>query len=348
MRIVVLAGGLSPERNVSVSSGTLIARALRRLGHRAVLVDPFLGFAEPVSEALFAREALFEAAEKVDRREPDLAALRASRPGRSEIGPGVLELCGLADLVFMGLHGQCGEDGRIQAVFDLLGIPYTGSGFLGSAAAMDKEMTKRIAASLGVLTPPGQTVRLTADTLQQTVCEAVLPCVVKPVDNGSSIGVSIAHTTDELRAALQSAAGESGGGRVLIERYIRGREIQIAVLGDRALPSIEITPKVGFYDYENKYQPGGALEVTPAPVDPAVERALGQAALTVHRGLGLAVYSRSDFILAPDGSLYFLEINTLPGMTPTSLVPQEAAAVDIGYDELCAEIVRLSLDERGR
>ncbi len=348
MNIVVLAGGISPERNVSLSSGTLICRALRELGHRSVMLDPFFGTAEPVSEALFDRESLCDTTDRVDETAPDLEAVRASRPGdgRSDFGPGVLELCSLADIVFLGLHGQCGEDGRMQAAFDLMGIRYTGSGYLGSAVAMDKDLTKRVVLSAGVRTPAWRYVTVTEETIPALTEETDLPCVVKPSDSGSSIGVSIARTREELKDALHETLRH--GSRALLEQYVSGREIQVAVLEDRALPSIEIIPKTGFYDYKNKYQPGAAEEICPAPIPAEVETQLRSAALTVHRLLGLAVYSRTDFILTPSGEFYFLEINTLPGMTPTSLVPQEAAAVGISYTELCQKIIDASLQCRRR
>ena len=162
--------------------------------------------------------------------------------------------------------------------------------------------------------------------------------------SGSSIGVSIAYTAEELRRSLTE--GLALGGRTVLEEYIRGREIQVGILEDEALPSIEIIPKEGFYDYENKYQPGAAEEVCPAPIPPAWEQRVGQAALTVYHALGLSVYSRADFIVDQEGTPWFLEINTLPGMTPTSLVPQEAAAVGIDYASLCQRIIEESLRVR--
>ena len=254
----------------------------------------------------------------------------------SKIGKGVFELCALADVVFLGLHGTCGEDGRIQAVLDLLGVPYTGSGYLGSALAMDKDLTKQLVAAAGVRTPKWRMVYYDqGDTLMQAA-EIGLPCVVKPVDSGSSIGVAIARTRDELSDALEQ---NRPLGRAIVEQYIKGREIQVAVLGDEGLPSIEIRPKQGFYDYKNKYIPGAAVEICPAPVEPAIEAELRRTALKVHRLLKLRTYSRTDFILIENGDLYFLEINTLPGMTPTSLVPPEAAAVGIDFNALCQRIV---------
>ncbi|MDR3728782.1 MAG: D-alanine--D-alanine ligase [Oscillospiraceae bacterium] len=347
MKIVVLAGGLSPERNVSLSSGSMICQALRQRGHQVAFVDMFFGTEgyEGSLEDLFSAP-LPEDLKKVGREAPDLKAVRASRRqgGNSMFGKGVLELCAMADVVFLALHGQCGEDGRVQAAFDLLGIPYTGSGYLGSGIAMDKDLTKRLVAPLGVLTPKWKTVSYDAADIDALTEDTELPCVVKPIDSGSSIGVCIARTREELRQALEQ--GLALGGRSVIEQYIAGREVQIAVLEDRALPSIEIVPKQGFYDYANKYQPGAAEEICPAPIPAEVEEKLGKAALTVFRALGLSVYSRADFILAEDGNVYFLEINTLPGMTPTSLVPQEAAAVGIDYGTLCEQILTASLEAR--
>ena len=345
MKIVVLAGGLSPERNVSLSTGCMVAEALKGLGHQVAFVDMFFGV-----EGSGALEALFdghvpEEARRVSREAPDLEKIRASRPdgGRNLFGPRVLELCAMADLVFIALHGTCGEDGRVQAAFDLMGIPYTGAGYLGSAIAMDKDLTKRLVADV-VSTPGWKTVEYKAEDIDGLVESARLPLVVKPVASGSSIGVSIVHTHDELWKALTD--GLALGGRTVLEEYIKGREIQVGILEDRALPSIEIIPKQGFYDYENKYQPGAALEVCPSEITPAEEEKVRAAALRVYQTLGLSVYSRADFILTADGEPWFLEINTLPGMTPTSLLPQEASAVGIGYAQLCEKIVEASLEAR--
>ena len=323
MKIVVLAGGLSPERNVSLSTGTMVTEALRGQGHRAALVDLYFGLEDDAG----ALEELFDAdvsaaAKRISRQAPDLEQVKAARRDKSPslFGPNVLELCRLADVVFLALHGACGEDGRVQAAFDLLGIPYTGAGYLGSAIAMDKDLTKRLVAD--VVNTPGW----------------------KMVDSGSSIGVSIVHTPEELRRALTDALAL--GGRTVLEEYVKGRELQVGILEDEALPAIEIIPKQGFYDYENKYQPGAAEEVCPADISPETEAKLRSAAVRVYETLGLSVYSRADFILDGAGEIWFLEINTLPGMTPTSLLPQEAAAVGIGYSALCERIVHASLKAR--
>ena len=343
MKIVVLAGGLSPERNVSLSSGCKVCAALRERGHEAALIDMYLG-TEADPRALFSAP-IPEELTRIGRQAPDLAAVKASRPGgENQFGPGVLELCRMADVVFLGLHGTCGEDGRVQAAFDLMGIPYTGAGCLGSAIAMDKDLTKRLVAPLGVSTPKWELVRYGAEDIPALTRRLELPCVVKPSASGSSIGVSIAHSREELASALTQCL--EFGGVCVVEQYIAGREIQVGILEDRALPSIEIIPKAGFYDYENKYQPGAAEEITPAPIPAEWEKRLGEAALAVFHALGLSVYSRADFMVTQDGTPWFLEINTLPGMTPTSLLPQEAAAAGIGYGELCERIIKASLDAR--
>jgi len=347
MKIVVLAGGISPERNVSLSSGTKIAGALRGLGHDAALIDMWYGLEDYpglAAEGLYA--APFpEKWRQVDPQAPDLDQVRAARrwTGKGDFGPGVLELCQGADVVFLALHGQCGEDGRVQAAFDLLDIPYTGSGCLGSAIAMDKDLTKRLVKDV-VDTPAWTLAAYTAADVDALTDKTPVPCVVKPVDSGSSIGVSIAYDKAQLRTALLE--GLKYGGRCVLEQYVKGREIQVAVLDGKALPPIEIIPKQGFYDYENKYQAGYAEEICPAPITQEQTKAVQARTEAVFAALGLAVYSRADFILDEAGRFWFLEINTLPGMTPTSLVPQEAAAVGMDYPALCQHIIDSSLKER--
>lgn len=335
------------ERNVSLCSGNRICRALRNRGHQAVLVDMFFGLENYAGRV----EDIFETADglcrdfTISQEEPDLEQIISQRRDKSAnlFGKDVLRVCQMADIVFLALHGTCGEDGRVQAAFDLMGIPYTGAGYLGSAIAMDKDLTKRLIAH-EVKTAPWFTV-LEMEEAERAAGELGYPCVVKPMASGSSIGVSIVREQSELHAAMEKALEQ--GGIVLLEKYIAGREIQVGLLADRALPSIEIVPKEGFYDYANKYQPGAAEEICPAPIPSAWENRLRAAAENVYSILGLSVYARVDFIVTEDGTPWFLEINTLPGMTPTSLVPQEAAAVGIDYEELCEKIVEESLAVRG-
>ena len=338
MKIVVMCGGLSMERDVSITSSTKICRALRAMGHQAVLVDMFYGLEDidtPVGE-------LFDNLPPVETipvaGEPDLEAVKASRKWKSPsmVGKGVFELCAMADVVFLGLHGACGEDGRIQAALELMGISYTGSGYLGSALAMDKDLAKQLVRAAGVRTPKWRIASYSREPVEQMAASVQLPCVVKPVDSGSSIGVAIARTKEELLSALEA---NRHLGRVILEQYVEGREIQVGVLQGAALPSIEIIPKHGFYDYRNKYEAGASLEICPSPIDPKIEETLRETALKVHLLLGLKTYSRADFIVDKAGQAYFLEINTLPGMTPTSLMPQEAAAVGIDYGQLCQRIL---------
>lgn len=352
MKIVVLGGGVSTERQVSLVSAASVCRALRSLGHRAVFVDLFLGL-EGVEEPL---ETLFDApdgrcgGEAIGKTAPDLALVRASRKDRSpsRIGPGVLEICKLADCVFLGLHGADGEDGKIQATLDLLGVPYTGSGPLGSAMAMDKAVAKRIMASAGVLTPEWRELRYTREQIPALVRELPCPCAVKVVGGGSSIGVALPETREELRLALEDLLRFDE--RVIVERKIRGREITVPVFGEGALSPIEIVPPEGKdFDYVSKYQSGaeGARELCPAPITESERELVSAEALKVHRALGLSVYSRSDFILDEEGKAWCLEVNTLPGMTPNSLIPKAAALVGMSYAQLCEQIVLLSLRRRG-
>ena len=352
MKIVVLAGGLSTEREVSLVTGTSVCRALRQNGHRAILVDLFLGLEEVPADL----ETLFDAPDglcpdaKIEVTAPDLEAVRASRKDQSGrlFGPNVLELCALADIVFLGLHGQDGEDGRVQATFDLLDIKYTGGGYLASGLAMDKSMTKRMMDSAGIPTAPWRDIpSYTEADIPALTAELEVPCAVKVVNGGSSIGVALPDTKEELEAALREMLRY--GSHIIVEKKIRGRELTVAVLGDRALPAVEIVPAVKEFDYTAKYQTGGAREICPAPITAEQQEEMGTLALKLHRTLGLEVYSRTDFLLDEEGHFWCLEVNSLPGMTSASLVPKEAAAAGLTYNELCEEIVQRSyrLKRRG-
>lgn len=346
MKIVVLAGGLSPERQVSLVSGENICRALRGAGHRAVLVDMFLGLESrgaPLDALFDAPDGLCGQAE-IRTEAPDLAAVRASRRDQSPslFGPGVLEICALADVVFLGLHGECGEDGRVQAAFDLLGIRYTGSGYLASGMAMNKAVTKQVMEHAGILTAPWRELIYTASDIPRLTEELPLPCAVKTINGGSSLGVALPDTRGELAAALEEML--TYGGHVIVEPKLTGRDITVGVLGDRYLPAVEMIPQSGsYFDYAAKYQSGCSQEVCPAPITDEQWRGMGEATLRLHRALGLRAYSRADFILDAEGRAWCLEINTLPGMTPGSLLPKEAAAAGVSYAQLCERILELSL-----
>ena len=344
MNILVLAGGLSTERNVSLTSGSLVAAALRRKGHKVFMVDVFEGVDTDGRDMidLFTSEqgAVYSVSEEV----PDLDALKKRRGGRGLVGKNVIELCLMADVVYIALHGAMGENGQLQAMFDNLGIKYTGNGYVGSLLAMDKDLSKKMLVSAGVATPPWIYCSSSEYELDAILEKIGLPCVVKPATGGSSVGVSVVNTREELEAAF--AAAKIYEAYVLVEKKIEGREFTCGILSDRALPPVEIIPKQGFYDYRNKYQKGATVEICPAPLDDEQTAAIYDATRKASAALRLSDYARFDFIMDAEGIFWCLEANTLPGMTPTSLFPQEAAAVGIGYDELCEKIAFLGLKER--
>ncbi|MCI6973814.1 MAG: D-alanine--D-alanine ligase [Clostridia bacterium] len=338
MKIVVLCGGLSNERDVSITSGSCVARSLRERGHSVVLLDMFLGYGGDCSDPT----KLFDEQQQdlrysVGEETPDIASLIASGDG-SRLGKNVISICRAADIVFLALHGEDGEDGKIQATLDMYGVKYTGSGYLGSALAMNKELSKTLFNAAGIPTAPAITLRK-GEGIQASPW---IPCVVKPCSGGSSVGTSIVRTQEEFSAALEFAFKYEDD--VLVEKYIKGRELTVGVMDGKAMPSIEIVLKNGWYDYKNKYQAGFAEEICPAPISAEDEERLGRLAERVSKALMVDVYCRADFIMDDDdGEIYCLEANTLPGMTPTSLVPQMAAEQGMSYGELCEKIITLSM-----
>lgn len=344
MNIVVLAGGLSPERDVSLSTGTMVTNALRGKGHSAILVDLFFGvpeLPEPIETAFSVSGMLPPFS--VPEQAPDLEAVRKTRTvGFSDqIGNGVLELCRAADLTFLALHGGIGENGSLQAFFDLSGVKYTGSPSIGCALAMDKYVSKSLFRSDGIETAGWAMARRG----QSFDTSFPVPCVVKPNCGGSSIGVSIVRDAASLASAIE--AGFEFEDELIVEEYVSGMELSAGVLGSGedavALPLIEIVPKHGFYDYQHKYQKGWTDEIVPARISPELTAKVQQLAVEAFRALKLSVYARIDFLLTPDGRAVCLEANTLPGMTPTSLLPQEAEHYGLDYASLCEAIVSYSL-----
>lgn len=345
MDIVVLAGGLSTERDVSFVTGGNVAEALRGRGHRVILLDVYMGYHEQPEDLAGIFERSREASVPVagiSGEAPDLEAVKRSRKDQSGgfFGPNVIELCRMADIVFMALHGENGEDGRIQAAFDLYGIKYTGTGYLSSALAMDKGLSKRLFAANGIPTPAGISMEKGACQWEFEETGLELPCVVKPCCGGSSIGVSIVRTKEEYRRALEEAFRWEE--KIIIESYVEGREFSVGVIDFKALPVIEIAPLEGFYNYKNKYSAGSAVETCPAELPEEIAQRMQHYAEEVAKALGLDTYSRMDFLLDGQGKIYCLEANTLPGMTPMSLLPQEAQAVGMDFGELCEEIIRIS------
>lgn len=341
MKIVVLAGGYSPERDVSLSSGSLIANSLMRSGHRVLLVDAFLGQEIPEgvdAAALFRKLGEKEYSYTIPENAPDMEELKKLAYKGSLVGKNVLRLCREADIVFMALHGAMGENGQMQAILEAEQIRFTGSTHVGCVLAMDKDLTKKLLAAEGISTARGITLNLSKDPLPSTV---PLPCVVKPCSCGSSVGISMVNTQEGLEKALEEAKKYED--LILVEEMIPGREFSVGVLDGKALPPIEIVPKTGFYDYKNKYQAGATEEICPAPLTSEEETEICRLAVRVSEILRLGSYCRIDFILHKDQhKFYCLEANTLPGMTPSSLLPQEAKAAGISYDELCETIVRLA------
>ena len=333
MKIAVLAGGLSPEREVSLSSGSLIANALCACGHEVALADVYLGTGGKTPSELFSKKGNYS--HTIPENPPDLVALRKqANIGERLIGRGISALVREADVVFLAMHGGMGENGQLQAYLDCLGIKYTGSGFSACLAAMDKNLSKTIFRANGV--PTADWIYCRADEAKTR--DIRFPCVIKPCSCGSSVGVTMVETKEELSSALKAAKKYEDN--IIIEDKLCGREFSVGILGGKALPAIEIRPKgEGFYDFTKKYQQGLTDEICPAPLTCEQAERLSELAVKAHNALGLGDYSRIDFILDESKKDFFcLEANTLPGMTPMSLLPQEAAAAGIPYNELCGRI----------
>ena len=331
LKIAVLLGGTSEERDVSIASGAQVVAALRRRGHQVVTVDTALGLLDEDAE-----RALLEA--RVGLEPPERTALVRMR---GQDAGAVLSRAQLGDqdLLFLALHGGTGENGTLQTLLDLAELRYTGSGRVGSAVAMDKDLSKRLFRAAGVPTADW----LMAPVEAQAVAETLgFPVIVKPSQQGSTVGLSKVSRAEDLQPAIELALRYDR--EVMIERFVAGRELTVGVLGDQPLAVGEIVlGQSGVFDYTSKYQLKGAVEVFPAEVSSEIAEEARRLALVAHRALKLDGYSRADFRLDAEGRLWCLEVNTLPGMTATSLLPQSAAAVGIDFDELCERICRLAL-----
>ena len=324
MKIAVLFGGTSEERDVSIASAAQVIPVLRGLGHEVIAVDTAAGRLSPPDE----RKLLESRVAPAPPSDQSMASLRSgalTNPATA-IDPRAI------DVVFLALHGGAGEDGRIQAMLDLAGLRYTGSNHIASAAAMDKDLSKRLFRAAGV--PTADWLMSPADP--QSLRALGTPVVVKPNKQGSTVGLSVVREAAKLEAAV--ALGLRYDDEVMIERFVPGREFTVGILEGKPLPVGEIIAPGEVFDYQSKYQVGGAREVFPADIPAAEAAILQKYAVAAHRALKLGAYSRVDFRRDANGEFWCLEVNSLPGLTGTSLLPQAAKAAGIGFPELLAKI----------
>lgn len=336
MRITVLMGGASSERNVSLASGIRIVKALRSRGHDVTPFDPSRGMIDAVAER--------ELSEKgVGTEPPSLETLAESTGGSFLPALETYRELAAAEVVFLALHGGQGEDGTLQALLDMAHICYTGSGHLASALAMDKDLSKKLFRAAGVQTAEWL---MAPASIEEVVSSLGLPVVVKPSKQGSTVGLTVVKERGQFEEAVKEAWRFDD--EVMIEKFIPGRELTVGVLGDRALPVGEIKPKHEIYDYECKYTAGMAEEEFPAQLSAITAAEMQRQAVAAFRALKLGGCARVDFRLAfsddgaGEGEFYCLEANTLPGMTELSLIPQGAAAMGLSFADLCEEIVNLA------
>lgn len=339
LKILLVVGGDSAESDVSIHTGRAVFAALKERGHDVLVADPHRPYIPPTDEP----GVFFDDAEVTETPPTFGSDVFVARRRFINVVKDLERLD--RDVVFNALHGGAGEDGTFQAVLDYLGVSYTGCGPRACALAMDKELSKRLVGAAGV--PVARHMYLDSkmdsinDVDQQLRGTLKLPAVVKPNNEGSSVGVTIVNTYDELESAVREA--KEFGGHYLIEEFIPGKEITIGILDGEDLPALEIKPKKGFYDYRNKYQPGGCEYIVPAPLDTPVARALSSAAKLAYRVLGCRHYARIDFRVTDEGEPYFLEANTLPGLTEGSLFPKSALGAGIVYRQMVDKILRLAM-----
>jgi D-alanine-D-alanine ligase len=336
MNIALIAGGISSEREVSLTSSKAILKALQENGHNVKVIDPIFG-AEDVSEDIIFKN---QVSKEYPTKEMMDDIFKKSRKKvieciNSPLFDGI-------ELAFLGLHGKYGEDGRIQTLLDLRGIRYTGSDILSSAVAMDKNLTKMIFRNFAI--PTADWIVLSKKENQNTgdiLSRIQLPFVIKPNDEGSTVGLTIVKEESEIEKAIE--LGFRYTDKIMIEKYIKGRELTVSILGDKAYPLIEIKPKDGFYDYHHKYTKGMTEYICPAEIKEETAYKAQEFALKAYHSLGCSVYSRVDFLLTEKDELFCLEVNTLPGMTALSLVPKAVGVLGMGFNDLIENIICLSL-----
>jgi D-alanine-D-alanine ligase len=334
MRITVLTGGTSTERDVALASAVQVIAALRSCGHDVAVVDTARGYIPEHDEP-----ALLGGTVGVEP--PSLGELQGLERGLLLSGLGNIPVVRKADVLFLALHGGRGEDGTIQALLEMIGVPYTGSGRLGSAMAMDKDVSKRLFRFVGV---PTADWLMTPTTAPEVGSRLGWPAVVKPSKQGSTVGLSVTKNAQQFEPAVELAKRYDD--EVMVEQFIPGRELTVGVLEGRPLAVGEIIPRHEIFDYECKYTPGMSEEIFPADLPGPVAAECQRLSLLAHDALKLGGYSRVDFRLTPRGEIFCLEVNTLPGMTATSLLPQAARAVGIEFPELCDRICRIARSGR--
>jgi len=335
MKIAVLFGGASEERDVSIASAAQIIPALRELGHEVIAIDTATGRLPHAAEQRLLTSS-------VAPEPPTETALARLGGSALALASEAADIRGM-DVVFLALHGGAGEDGRVQAVLDLAGLAYTGSNHIASAAAMDKDLSKRLFRAAGVPTADWLMAPVSIEEVERSLG---WPVVVKPNKQGSTVGLTVVRDREALSGAIELARRYDG--EVMIERFVPGRELTVGILEGQALPVGEIIPRGEIFDYESKYQKGGAREIFPADLPSALAAELQQLAIRAHHALKLGAYSRIDFRLDPAGKAWCLEANSLPGMTSGSLLPQAARAAGIGFPELCERICRAALARGAR
>jgi len=335
MKVLVLMGGASPERHVSLDSGKAVLNALRARGNEVIALDSGAGVELPDSVTESGEAA-------VQPLPPDMHELTLIDRESTYRSLTVANLSDI-DVVFIGLHGGSGEDGTVQALLELANVPYTGSGVLASALAMDKDISKKIFERERIPTPDWIIIKPgTDDEYRSRVEEIVdrfgLPVIVKPADGGSTVGLTLVKDKNNLVEAL-AEAGELTK-KIMVEKYIAGRELTVAVLAGEPLPVVEILPKHELYDYECKYSPGMCSYEVPADIPDDLAARLAEYGKLAYDSLNCEGYARVDFRLDRDGKPYCLEVNTLPGMTGTSLVPKAAKQAGMSFEDLIERICK--------
>jgi len=343
-KIIVLTGGLSRERDVSFAMGGQIAATLKKNGHCVVLLDTYMNYDFYYSfEELYNQHKNDNLDYEIPATEPDLETIKLYRGGNQLLGKNILEACCTADVCFLAQAGSISENGQLPAVLDVFGIPYTGSGQIGSLLSMDKVLAKGIVAQNGIQTPLAQVIsrNITDNELERLLEKFSMPCILKPRNGGSSIGITIVKSIKDIAEAVENIRSHDDD--FFIEDYIQGMNLTVGILGNKALPSVFISHNSEFNDFQTKYQ-GKSKLVCPAPISHSLEKKLRKLSVKIHNALQMEFYSRQDFIIDDNNNIYFLEANSRPGMTPVSAFSRAANIAGVSFSQLCEDIVAHSLE----